>query len=196
MGKVAYIKSSRKEHKCSKCGIVIGVGLPYYKGTINFHPDIVRCVGCGLQPWEVTTSSYVLQVGDIVYNWGKNFDVSEETPADIAAAFQEILDECQERLDNMPESLQYSPTGELLQERIDNLESVIGDLEAIDIDDLKGQSVESVMSELDDYDAEKTYDFDEELNNGQENGIADDLTSDLNDKISEEIENALSSIEM
>lgn len=196
MGKVTYIKKSRKEHKCRKCGKVIPVGMPYYKGVINFHPDIIRCIGCKLESWEVTTSDYVLQVGEIVHKWRENYDICEETPEDIAGALQEILDECQDRLDNMPESLQYSPTGELLQERIDNLESVIGDLEAIDIEDLKGQSVESVMSELDDYDEEKTYDYDEELNNGQENGIADDLTNDLNDKISEEIETALSSLEV
>ena len=196
MGKVVHIKSSRKEHKCRKCGMVIPVGMPYYKGVINFHPDIVRCMGCGLEPWEVTTSDYALAVGEIVYKWGENYDVSEETPTDIAEALQEILDECQGRLDNMPESLQDSPTGELLRERVDNLQSVIDDLEAIDIEDLKSQSVESVMSELDDYDAEKTYDYDEERDNGQENGIADDLTNDLNERISGEIEDVLSSVEV
>ena len=196
MGKVVHIKSSRKEHKCRKCGTVIGVGSPYYKGIINFHPDIVRCTNCGLQSWEVTTSDYVLQVGEIIHKWRENYGISEETPTDIAEALQEILDECQDRRDNMPESLQDSPTGELLQERIDNLESVIGDLEAIDIEDLKSQSVESVMAELDDYDEEKTYDYDEEVEKGQENGIADDLTSDLNDRIEQETEDALSSLEV
>lgn len=196
MGKVTYIKSSRKEHKCRKCGKVIAVGQPYYRGIINFHPDIIRCVDCKLQSWEVTTSDYVLQVGEIVHNWRENYDINEETPADIAGALQEVLDECQERLDNMPESLQYSPTGEMLQERIDNLQEAIDNLESIDIDDLKSQSVESVMSELDDYDSEKTYDFDEEHEKGQENGIADDLTNDLNEKIADEIESALSSVEV
>ena len=96
----------------------------------------------------------------------------------------------------MPESLQYSPSGETLQERIDNLESVIGELESIDIEELKNQSVESVMSELDDYDETKTYDYDEEYEKGKENGIADDLSNDLNDKITEEINDALSSLEV
>ena len=196
MGKVTYIKKARKEHKCRKCGVVIPVGAPYYKGEINFHPDIVRCIGCKLERWEVTTSEYALSVGEIVFKWKENYDIGEETPTDIAESLQEILDECQEKLDNMPESLQCSPTGEILQERIDNLESVIGDLEAIDIEDLKSQSVESVMAELDDYDEEKTYNYDEEVEKGQENGIADDLTSDLNGRIEQEIEDALSSVEV
>ena len=89
-----------------------------------------------------------------------------------------------------------SPTADMLQERIDNLQEAIDTLESIDIDDLKSQSVESVMSELDDYDFEKTYDFDEECEKGQENGIADDLTNDLNEKIADEIESALSSVEV
>lgn len=196
MGKVAYIKSSRKEHKCSKCGKVIAVGQSYYRGSINFHPDIVRCTDCKLQSWEVTTSDYVLQVGDIVYNWKENYPINEDTPADIASSLQDILDECQEKLDNLPESLQESPTGETLQNRIDNLQEAIDNLEAIDIDDLKSQSVESVMSELDEYDPTETYNFDEECEKGQENGIADDLKNDLNEKIAEEIESALSSVEV
>lgn len=196
MGRVKYIKSSRKEHNCSKCGKVIVVGQPYYRGTLNFRPDIVRCDACKLQSWEVTTSEYVLSVGEIVYNWRDNYDVNEETPTDIAESLQEILDECQEKLDNMPESLQYSPTGEMLQERVDNLQEAIDALEQIDIDDLKSEIVVSVMSEQVNYDDECIYDYDEELEAGQENGISEQLAEDLNCRISEEIEDALSSIEV
>ena len=194
MGKVAYIKSSRKEFKCHKCGKVIPVGQPYYRGTLNFHPDIIRCTSCRLAHWEVTTSDYTLNVGEILYRWNENYDLYEETPNEIASSLQDILDECQEKLDNMPESLQYSPTGETLQERIDNLQEVIDALESIDIDDLKGESVESVMSEQENYDSDKTYDYDEEYEKGAENGIADKLTTDLHEKISDAIEEALSSL--
>jgi hypothetical protein len=42
---------------------------------------------------------------------------------DVKNQLADIGEECQSSLDNMPESLQYAPTGELLQERIDACES-------------------------------------------------------------------------
>jgi len=47
---------------------------------------------------------------------------------------ENLKDETQGSLDNMPESLQSSPTGELLQERVDALDNAISEFEGIDID--------------------------------------------------------------
>ena len=49
-------------------------------------------------------------------------------------AASELRDEQQDKLDNMPEGLQQGSTGELLQERIDALESFISKLEGLDLD--------------------------------------------------------------
>lgn len=46
---------------------------------------------------------------------------------------ESLRDETQEKLDNLPENLQGAPTGELLQERIDALESFISELEGLDV---------------------------------------------------------------
>lgn len=43
---------------------------------------------------------------------------------EIQSQVSDLREETQSSLDNMPESLQYSPTGELLQERIDALDGV------------------------------------------------------------------------
>ena len=53
---------------------------------------------------------------------------------DIAEQIQQLLDTTQESLDNMPENLQYSPTADLLTERIECLESAISEIESIDFD--------------------------------------------------------------
>ncbi len=57
-----------------------------------------------------------------------------EFSENIKTELEELRDTTQELLDNMPENLQYSPTAELLQERIDSLENGISEIESIDFD--------------------------------------------------------------
>ena len=71
-----------------------------------------------------------------VEDWNPEFqdgeDVLEEFIDTITEELEELRDETQDRLDNMPESLQDSDTGQLLQERIDECDSLIDDFGAID----------------------------------------------------------------
>lgn len=198
MGKVQYIKKARKQWKCNKCLSIIEVGESYYKGEINFGPTIVRCTKCRLQHWEVTTSEYSLRVGEFVNTWADEADLHDGLPEELASELEGIRDEVQERLDNMPEQLQYSPTGELLQERIDALESAQSDLECIDVDDIKRSAVEDVMSDLiaeyvdahpevDEDDASTHFedmDYDELME-------SDEVSDDIKDKMREAFEDGL-----
>ena len=63
-----------------------------------------------------------------------------------------MLDECEESLENMPESLrETSASGETLQERIDALGEWIDELDGIDTDideDLKGEDREERHQEI------------------------------------------------
>ena len=56
----------------------------------------------------------------------------EDFVEDIKSQLEELRDETQERLDNMPESLQESDSGQLLQERIDECDNLISEFESID----------------------------------------------------------------
>lgn len=145
MGKVTIIKKSRKECTCSKCREVIPVGSTYYRGTLNFHPDIIRCSKCGLKSWEVTTSDYLLAVGPILNEW-------QETGMDYESISEElssIRDDLQDRLDNMPESLQESDTGQLLQERIDGLEAACDELDNIDRESIFSDKISELIERED-----------------------------------------------
>lgn len=196
MGKVVKIDKSRKEFRCSKCGEVIPIGSAYYRGELNFAHDIIRCSKCRLQPWEVTTSDYKLSVGNIVYNWREDFGVSEETPEQIAAELESIRDDVQERLDNMPEGLQEGDIGQKLQERIDNLETAIDELYNIDVEDIKSEIADVILSEEDHIflpkDGEEDYDTIFENNETLQKQMAEDFT----DMLSSEIESALEYIEV
>jgi hypothetical protein len=57
-----------------------------------------------------------------------------EFAENIKTELEELRDTTQESLDNMPENLQYSPTAELLQERVDALETAIDEFDGLDLD--------------------------------------------------------------
>jgi hypothetical protein len=74
----------------------------------------------------------------------------------IKTELEELRDTTQESLDNMPENLQYSPTAELLQERVDALESAISEFESLDLDyeEKDEEELEELVAEENDIDTE------------------------------------------
>ena len=54
---------------------------------------------------------------------------------EIKEMLQGVIDEEQEDLDNLPESLQYSEKGETMQEYIDSMQGVYDDLDSLDVSD-------------------------------------------------------------
>ena len=217
MAKVQVIQKSRKENRCSKCGATIPVGSRYFKGEINFGPTIVRCERCKLQPWEVTTSDYILSVGEIVYNWRDNYPCEDDVAEQIADALEDVRNDQEERYDNMPENLQSSPNGERLQERIDALDSAMDDLQSIDIDEIKGDALREFQSEHEDdnnsvmhvLEDEEGEDYiaedDEDLSYNEkldqlrtigEDNLAEELESKYEEMLAEEIDNVLAQLEV
>lgn len=57
----------------------------------------------------------------------------------IRERLSDVLDEEQDALDNMPESLQAGDRGEQMQEYIDTMENVTGELDLFDVQDLIDQ---------------------------------------------------------
>lgn len=58
---------------------------------------------------------------------------------EIKEELETVMEEEQEALDNMPESLQDGEKGQQMQEYIDAMESALDDLEEIDIDNVRDQ---------------------------------------------------------
>ena len=147
MGKVQVIKSARKQWKCGRCGATIEKGMPYYKGEVNFGPTFVRCAKCKLESWEVTSSDYQLAVGEIVYRWRENYGASDDTLDSLVSDLETLRDDVQDRLDNMPEGLQEGEVGQLLSDRIDQLDTAIDDLGNIDLEsDVQDSTIDEFLS--------------------------------------------------
>lgn len=74
---------------------------------------------------------------------------------ELVGEIESLRDETQEKLDNMPDPLKDGDTGQLLQERIDGLESWISDLQAVDTsiesdqtDEEKADRIEDIICEI------------------------------------------------
>lgn len=171
---------ARKEYVCSKCGTNIKVGEEYVKGTPFRMKPIIRCKACGLRHWELSSSDYIQAVGRVCDCWQEDYGIEEDTPQSIADELSTIRDDLQDRYDNLPENFQYSENGEMMQERIDNLDSAISDLENIDYENIK----ETVLSD-NDYD-----DYDGLTDEGKE-----EVDENIKDNLTEEIESALSCLD-
>lgn len=197
MAKVQIIQKSRKEYKCNKCGKVIPVGSRYYKGEINFGPTIIRCSDCKLEAWEVTTSDWQLSTGAIINRWEENYGLSDSTPEELRDEIESIMDDQQERLDNMPEGCQEGDVGQLIQERIDACEAAMDELYHIDIDSLKADALSEYIGDDEDgnYD---DMDYDEVLEKleNEDPSAAADLLAKFEELLSDAIVNALQNLEV
>ena len=80
------------------------------------------------------------ELADIVAMLEKLDALREECREQLAA----VLDEEQEALDNLPESLQESERGEQMQEYVDIMKNVTGELDLFDIEDLVDQLQEII----------------------------------------------------
>lgn len=120
-------QKARKEYVCERCKRTINKGESYYKIIQQFRPERIRCNDC--RP-----------------------ERSEEGKDDLYAELESQRDDLQERLDNMSEQLQYAPTGEMLQERIDSIQSAIDDIDGVEYPDKDDYTVER-----DDYEDEDEY---------------------------------------
>lgn len=61
-------------------------------------------------------------------NRRKQIEAVQKRAAEFAEEVEMLKEELEESLENMPESLQYSANGERMQERIDLLDTWLGNL--------------------------------------------------------------------
>lgn len=146
MARIHLIKA-RKEYVCSKCGSAIKVGDMYYKGTPYHRSPVLRCTKCGLQSYELSSSEYVQQLGDLQCNWQKTYGLYDGVWNDVQSELENIKDGCEERFDNIPEQLQDAEAGSILQERIEQLEDAINELDTIDFDDILSEAYDGLDTE-------------------------------------------------
>ena len=114
---------------------------------------------------QLIQSPFLSQMADIADRIEKiSYDDWESERDDIVSELESLRDECQEKFDNIPEQLQEANAGSLLSERVENLDGMIDELGAIDIEEVEEDSIrEEVESEFKKSEEETEVEFQERI---------------------------------
>lgn len=159
---------------------------------------------------QLTQSGFLSQMYDLMDGDVQNlaYDGIADQIESIKSELEEMRDECQDSLDNMPEHLQESSdSGMLLQERIESLDSSIDNLDMLDPegweseleekkDELDGQ-VNDLKAERDEIEEADEADRDESLDDKDEEiqEVKDEYESDVEIFKEEKVNEVQESIE-
>lgn len=144
MPRVHHVKSARKDNPVAK------VGESYYWWKFNFGQKMFSKTPPRRS--QLTQSAFLSEMYDIEDEIN-SFSASdmEEVDSfidDIRDRLRNLRDETQSSLDNMPYHLQEtSDSGILMQERVDNVDAMIDELDGIDTDDEEAD-LEDIVTQL------------------------------------------------
>jgi len=130
MARVNFVKKARKDYPQYD----IKKGESYYWWKFRFGGKQVSKT----QPKrsQLTQSGFLSTIYDIedrISNLTEDDDFETEIQ-DITSELESLRDECEEKRSNMPEQLQDSGSGEILQNRYDSIDEMISELEGIDLE--------------------------------------------------------------
>lgn len=190
-----FKKSNRgKELHCSKCGKQILPGDFYLKAEPYMGPPIIRCTDCGLRGYETSRSSYIQQIGALVETWRDIYGDMTTAAQDIVSELENIRDELEDNFYNIPEQLQDGAAGSLLQERMDEIDDVISELESVDYYELQDEvrdEAETEVGEFNPDDPDREYETQEEWEDAVQDKMRD---LDVDARVGDAIDEALASL--
>lgn len=172
MPRVTYVKKARKDNPVCKRGESYFWWKFRYGGK---RYSLTRPKQSQLTQSAYFSTLYGMTEAITEYELADSDDW-ETLKEDISMQLQDLQSETQDSLDNMPDSLQYSPTGELLQERIDALDSAVSDVECLD--DPEEYEEEDFTREPFDDDEEFESDEDRDVAEADHEHEQDELESD------------------
>jgi len=170
MARTHYVKKARKDVPNSD----IKKGESYYWWKFRFGSK--HTSRTPPKQSQLTQSEFLGTIYDIEDRIsGLDYDDLESEIPDIISELENLREECEEKRGNMPEQLQDSGSGEMLQNRSDSVQEMIDELEGIDIDiDIDEEDIRNDIKE----NAEKENDETQE-----------DFKERINEETDEEIEN-------
>jgi len=141
MARATFVKSARKDNPVAKKGESyywwkFRYGGKYYSKTPPRSSQLIN-------------SPFLSTMAAVEEKFSYDFDVDDARDAeelkslveDAVNEVREAAEEAQGSLDNMPEGLQQGPTGELLESRADEGESMADEYENVDLEDYDGPDV-------------------------------------------------------
>jgi len=142
MPRVTFVKKAQKPNSAVSQNDIDRAKLgeegraSYYWWQFRYGPK--QCSKTRPRPSQLTQSAYygtIYSIQEEMQDAGGYEDASDLESARDGWAEQarELGSECEESLQNMPESLQQAPTGELLEQRVSAMEAWASELECADV---------------------------------------------------------------
>lgn len=183
MPRVNHVKKARKDNPVCKRG------ESYFWWKFRYGGK--RYSLTRPRPSQLTQSAYYGAVRSLIERIEDSsigdFEEFESLADEVKDELQTIGQECQDGLDNMPDSLQYSPTGELLQERIDACENAESEIECIEEFDFEEEEFDAEDCETEEEveEAEAAHESSEEIRrDGEFTDWRDNATNELMEAVS------------
>lgn len=132
MARVHFVKSARKNNPAVKKG----ESYYWWKFMVGGRGGPKHYSATPPKPSQTTQSEFLGTLGDIedeISSLAAD-DGLESAVADIASRLRELGEEQGTKKENMPEGLQESDTGNMLQDRADRCGEMADELEAITLD--------------------------------------------------------------
>jgi hypothetical protein len=139
MPRVNIVNKARNDIGTCPCGNVIKKGDPYKWIKFRYGGKRVKCGSCHFKSSELTQSEFLSQaysLNEQIDEMDTDLEPSEieSELQNIAGEFRTLGEECEEKRSNMPDQLQDSETGSMLEERASTCEEVASNLEGVDCD--------------------------------------------------------------
>jgi len=135
MPKLHHVKKARKDNEKYK----IKRGDSYYWWQFAFGSKI--CSLTRPKRSQLTQSWFYGAIYDLEDEYQtlkpQNYldsDSLDSLVEDIKGSLQEILEQCQESIENIPPNLEYSPSADILNDRVEGLEEWIDNLGSVETD--------------------------------------------------------------
>lgn len=130
-------QKARKDYVCSKCEKPIKKGEEYYRFSLTrFQKLRPLCLSCKPTRSQMTGSEFLATLYEIEDEMAglsvEDMGDAQTIVDGLIGQLEELRDETEDKLGNIPEQLQEAPVGEMLQGRVDSVEEMIGELEDIE----------------------------------------------------------------
>lgn len=153
MPRVNFVKKARKDNPAVKAG------ESYYWWKFRYGGK--RYSATRPRPSQLTQSAYfgpLYEIQEMIEDWRGEPEDWESLLEEVEDELNALCDEQQEKIDNMAEyGLEYSPTGEMVQERLDALEAAIDEVNMVDEFEFDEEDFDEDEPTEGDYDSEDDY---------------------------------------
>lgn len=150
MPRVTHVKAAQKDYP--EHGIKKGEPYYWWKFMVGGRGGPKQFSKTPPKAAQLTQSAFLSQIYDIndrveSLEAGDHEEL-ESNIQELAEEFRAAGEECSENLSNMPEGLQQGSTGELLQQRADDCESIASELESIDCSWDEDEALETATKDV------------------------------------------------